>query len=77
MSKITIDPALQKQFEESNGAVQIVGANGVSLGYFVPVPSTISKIPPGCEISEEELNRRRQKGGYITTAELLKRLESL
>lgn len=76
MSKVTIEPALQKTLEQSPGAIQLVDTNGVAIGYFVPISTSLTKSALDSDFDEDEIDRRRQKGGYITTAELLKRLES-
>jgi hypothetical protein len=76
MSKVTIEPALQKTLEQSPGSIQLVDTNGVAIGYFVPISTSLTKPALDCDFDEDEIDRRRQKGGYITTAELLKRLES-
>jgi hypothetical protein len=74
MPKLSIDPSLQLSLEQLGGAVQLIGKDGDVIGYFVPVPSQPRKLPPGVQISDEELDRRRREGGCVTTEELINRL---
>lgn len=82
MDKFTLPGDLAGQFAEFPGPVEICDDAGFTLGYFQPALKTEPPESPHyalleAQFSPEELERRRQETGGISTAELLAKLRSL
>jgi hypothetical protein len=76
MTKLTVDTALQKAMEQALGPVRIYSTEGTALGYFVPSSISLPSQLTDWELPPDELARRKREGGFISTKELQKRLES-
>ncbi len=68
MKHVTVDAALQKQFDEGLQPLEVRDASGKLLGYFVKKDHFYSLIEP--PMSDEEWERRLQSGGGRTWAEI-------
>jgi hypothetical protein len=76
MTRLTVDPALQKALEKAVGPVQVYSNEGTVLGYFVPSSISLLGSLTEWELSPDELARRKREGGFVLSKELLQRLES-
>jgi hypothetical protein len=75
MTRIIIDAALRSKLDNLLQAVELCDESGRVLGRYVPLlePSMYEGLEP--QISDEELQRRKQQGGGRTLAEILADLE--
>jgi hypothetical protein len=76
MDKLVIDPALRAQFPNLAGPVEFCDEAGKTLGHFLPadVYREFLLAWVNANITEEELERRRQEPGGRTLAEIWKSL---
>ncbi len=79
MDRVILGPFLGSQLTASDDLLEICDESGQTIGYFVPAASRDPSWRQWAEsaISVEELDRRRAEPGGRTTAEVLRRLESL
>ncbi len=81
MSFIEVDHELAKKLKEADGRVALCDAEGRIVGFYQPLgPQSMSpELLKWAkeQISDEELERRAQEPGGISTQELLKRLNEL
>lgn len=70
---IIADEALQEQLEQADGPVRICAPDGRVLAYASPARPARLKLDP--QVSQEELQRREQKGGGRKLADILRDLE--
>lgn len=81
MNRVVLEGDVTKKLLDAGERVAVCDAEGRVIGYFQPVgpqPMTPEMLQWAKEqISDEELERRSQKPGGITTEELLSRLKKL
>jgi hypothetical protein len=80
MSKLTIDSSLAQELRKQPSSIELCDASGAPVGFFVPANMSLTAFlerlyPP--KVSLEEVERRRKESTYYTTAEILRKLESL
>ena len=81
MNRILLDDAVTKELAEAGERVTLCDSQGHVLGYFQPAGP--QRVTPEMlqwakdQISDEELDRRSQQPGGISTDELLDRLNRL
>ena len=73
MKHVTVDAALQKQFDEGVEPVEVRDPSGKLLGFFVRKDHFYSLVEP--PMSEEEWQRRLQSGGGRSWPEIRADLE--
>jgi hypothetical protein len=78
VTKIMLDPSTSDKLQGFKDPIQLCDPTGRILGQFVPSSSMSEWEPVTPDVTEEELSRRlnSQEKRY-STAEILKRLESL
>lgn len=77
MSAVRFSDELVASLIASNSPTQICDQAGNVVGLFLPANSEMRDLCLGPDISEAELARREQSGNYLTTAEVIARLEAL
>jgi len=79
MNRVLVDDALRTTLGELRSQVEFYDQSGRVLGYFIPTDSNSESIRNWVRsrISDEELERRAQESGGLTTAEVLKKLHEL
>jgi hypothetical protein len=78
MSSIVVDSATREKLSNVFNTVELRDESGTILGYFSPKIDPTQWEPLEPQISEEELERRRNsKEKRYTTAEVLAHLEKL
>ena len=75
MTRITLDAALSSRLYELDQVVELCDPTGKVLGRFVPAVDTSGWEPVTPELGEEELLQREQSGDWVTTDEVLARLQ--
>ena len=75
MTRITLDAALSSRLYELGQVVELCDPTGKVLGRFVPAVDTSGWEPVTPELGEEELLQREQSGDWVTTDEVLARLQ--
>jgi hypothetical protein len=71
MTQITLDQATAERLRQADVTIRLVDASGNFIGHFVPS----TPPPPESEISDEEIQRRIQKGGGRPLKDILADLE--
>jgi hypothetical protein len=77
MTKITLDSELSQKLHQLAKTAELCDPSGKVLGKFVPVFDSSEWELIGPEITDEELDRREQEGGYISHEEMMAELKRL
>jgi hypothetical protein len=81
MSRITLDPAVVAQLDQTREIVEVCDISGRLVGWFSPVTAGINSIrasrSPNSREDLERLRREAANSKGRTTAEVLERLEKL
>jgi hypothetical protein len=73
MSRVVIDPELERKLSAANQPVEIYNHAGRSIGYFTPITDSGDQLEPLS--SYEELRRRAERGFGRTWREIKADLE--
>jgi hypothetical protein len=76
MTKLVVDPTLRTKLENVESELELCDESGRTLGYFVPATQNLRELYDWAktQITDEELERRKNEPGGRTTAEVLARL---
>ena len=74
MKRVTLDSALCMELDQGPQPIELYDGQGTLIGYFLTKKEFYSFVKP--PISEEELQRREQKGGGRTWPEIRTDLEA-
>lgn len=74
MTRITIDPQLQKQLHSVTETVELCDEQGRVIGRFVPLVDAGAYLRLTPQVSEDELRRREESTEWFTTADVLDHL---
>lgn len=79
MNRVLVDDAMRTTLGKLRSQTEFCDQSGNVLGYFIPAEQDSKSIREWVRsrISDEELERRAQESGGVTTAEVLKKLHEL
>jgi hypothetical protein len=79
MNRVLVDDAMRTTLGKLHSQAEFCDESGKVLGYFIPAEQDRQSLREWVHsrISDEELEKRDQEPGALTTAEVLKRLHEL
>jgi hypothetical protein len=76
MTQITVDPSIQQMLGGMSSQVAFCNESGAVVGRYIPEADYIKMLYASykCDLSEEEMERRRNETGGCSLEEIWKRL---